>query len=435
MKWCGFLWITIAATSLHAGETPRPLDDLSEGQRREFEKGEKLFFTEWAVAPAKDGKRDGLGPFYHAASCVACHPGGGRGLSPDAKVPGQTLVFRIGTKEEALLDDYGAQLSPLAIPGVKPEGSVSIKWTEQSNKFTDGTPWSLRTPAYTAERWEYGAPPADTQLSPRLAPALFGIGLLDAIPATALEALADPEDKNGDGISGRLNMEETWEGYDGSVDIPGRFGWKAWMPTLMRQVCGALGEDMGITNIFHTTDMTPAQSEVLEDYVRGGHGRGFEADGRDPQTLAAYVRFLAPPPRKDSKDPAVSQGAALFTSIGCAACHLPELKTGNVRGVKALSTQTIHPFTDLLLHDMGPGLADGRPEAKAHGNEWRTAPLWGISAVIDEKGTGLLMHDGRARSVDEAILWHDGEGAKSREAFKALPAADRAALVSFLKTL
>jgi CxxC motif-containing protein (DUF1111 family) len=203
----------------------------------------------------------------------------------------------------------------------------------------------------------------------------------------------------------------------------------------MRQVCGALGEDMGITNIFHTTDMTPVQSEVLEDYVRGGHGKGFEADGRDPQTLVTYVRFLAPPPRKESKDPAVAQGSALFTSAGCAACHLPELKTGNVRGVKALSAQSIHPFTDLLLHDMGPGLADGRPEAKAHGNEWRTAPLWGISAAIDEKGAGLLLHDGRARSAEEAILWHDGEGAKSRAAFKALSAADRAALVSFLKTL
>jgi CxxC motif-containing protein (DUF1111 family) len=428
------LTIAQAAFSLHAAE-PRPLEGLTAGQRRDFDKGEQLFLTEWAVAPGPAGKRDGLGPFYHATSCAACHPGGGRGLSPDAKEPGQNLVFRVGTKEDSLLDDYGSQLSPLAIPGVKPEGSVTVTWTEQRGTFADGVAWSLRTPTFAAQHWEYGAPPADMQLSPRMAPPVFGSGLLEAVPAESLVALTDPDDKNHDGISGRLNMEDTWEGYLAAVDTAGRFGWKGWMPTLMRQVCGALCEDMGLTNILQPFDATPTEIDVLEEFPHGGHGSRFEVGGHDADLLVSYVRFLAPPVRKESKDPAVAKGESTFTSAGCAACHVPELKTGNVRGVKALSGQTIHPYSDLLLHDMGPGLADGRPEAQAHGDEWRTAPLWGLSAALNDKGAGLLLHDGRARSLEEAILWHGGEGAKSRDAFKALPAADRGALLSFLKTL
>jgi CxxC motif-containing protein (DUF1111 family) len=429
------LVIVQTATPLRAADPSLPVQGLTPGQQRDFEKGEQLFLTEWAAAPAAKGTRDGLGPFYHANSCAACHPGGGRGLSPDARDPGQTLVFRIGTREDALVDEYGAQLSPLAIPGVKPEGSVSITWTEQRGTFSDKAEWSLRVPSYAAQHWEYGAPPADLQFSPRLAPALFGSGLLEAVPASFLTTLADPDDKNGDGISGRFNLEETWEGYDATVPIAGRFGWKAWMPTLMRQVSGALGEDMGLTNLLQPFDITPAQSESVGDIVQGGHGARFEAGGRDLQVLVAYVRFLAPPVRKDIKDAVVEKGAALFNSAGCAACHVPELKTGTVRGVKALSEQTIHPYTDLLLHDMGPALADGRPEAIAQGNEWRTAPLWGLAAAVDKNGAGLLLHDGRARTLDEAILWHAGEAAKSRDAFQSLSAPDRAALTAFLKTL
>lgn len=417
------------------GQASRPLQGLTSGQQRAFEEGERLFLTEWVAAPAAKGVKDGLGPFFNASSCVACHPSGGRGVTPGAPDPMPGLIFRVGSESESLLDEYGSQLSSRALPGVKPEGMVTTVWTEQPGTLADNAKFLLRVPAYAPRDWQYGAPPADLRLSPRLAPALHGIGLLEAVEASAILALADPDDKNGDGISGRPNFEETWEGYDATVDVAGRFGWKAWMPTLMRQVCGALGEDMGITNVFQPHDATPAQSDVLEDYARGGHGSLFEADGRDVERLVSFVRFLAPTERRDAGNPDVEKGAALFVSVNCTACHLPELKTGNVRGAKSLSGQTIHPFTDLLLHDMGPALADGRAEAKADGREWRTAPLWGLAAVVDEKGAGLLLHDGRARNLEEAILWHGGEGEKSRGAYQSLPAADRTLLLRYLRSL
>jgi CxxC motif-containing protein (DUF1111 family) len=232
-----------------------------------------------------------------------------------------------------------------------------------------------------------------------------------------------------------MNLEETWEGRYPAKDVAGRFGWKAWMPTLLRQVCDALGEDMGLTNVFHPRDVTLAQSDALGDYARGGHGALFEAGGSDPGSLAAYTRYLAPPPRPEPADAATVQGGALFDALRCSACHRAELETGPAGGVNPLSGQTIRPFTDLLLHDLGPGLADGRPEGKATGSEWRTAPLWGLGATVNESGEGLLLHDGRARSLEEAILWHGGEGERSAEAFKALAAEERAALLLYLRSL
>jgi CxxC motif-containing protein (DUF1111 family) len=334
-----------------------------------------------------------------------------------------------------MLDEYGAQMSPLAVTGVKPEGSVRVTWTDEQGVFADGAAWVLRHPAYAPVDWQYGAAPENVQISPRMAPPLFGAGLLEAVPQRTLEALADPDDKNGDGISGRLNLEDTWEGFHATKDVAGRFGWKAWMPTLIRQVCGALGEDMGVTSYFHQHDTTPAQSDVLGEYARGGHGALFEASGRDPELLVNYVRFLAPPARSGAVDEEAGKGKILFEKLACAACHVPEMKTGSVRGVKPLSDQTFNPFTDLLLHDMGPALADGRPEAKATGNEWRTAPLWGLGSAIDASGKVLLLHDGRARSIEEAILWHGGEAEKSRESYKSLPAAERALLLRWLRSL
>lgn len=332
-----------------------------------------------------------------------------------------------------MLDAYGSQLSPLAVPGVKPEGGVKVTWAREQGYFADGAAWSLRIPAYAAEGWNFGPAAPDVQFSPRLAPALHGLGLLEAVPDEVIAGRADPGDRDGDGISGRMNLEETWDGPDPARDVPGRFGWKAWMPTLQRQVCGALGEDMGLTNVFQPHDTTPAQSDALGDYAQGGHGNVYEVSGRDHDRLTAYVRYLAPPPTPG--DPVSLRGNALFSSAGCGSCHVPELKTGVIPGVGALSGRTIHPLTDLLLHDMGDGLADARPEAKASGREWRTAPLWGLGAAVNEDGTGLLLHDGRARSIEEAILWHGGEGEKSREAFLAMPAADRGAFVGFLKSL
>lgn len=418
------------------GESARPLEGLSVEQRRGFEAGEVLFSTVWAEAPAVGGVRDGLGPFYHAASCADCHPGGGRGLSPDATVPGEGPVFRIGTREGEAPDEYGAQLSPLAVFGFDPEGSVAVKWTEERGKFADGVEWSLRVPEYRFENLRYGEISDDVRISARLAPAVFGMGLLEAVEQETLEAIADPYDEDGNGISGRLNLEETWVGANGADDVAGRFGWKAWMPTLLRQVCDALGEDMGLTNVFHFRDVMWAQSELIGEFARGRHGGVYEAGQQDTRALVAYLRWLAPPARREVGDLAVvEKGRGVFDSAGCADCHMPELKTGRAGGAEILQERRVAAYSDLLLHDMGEGLADGRAEAKAGGSEWRTAPLWGLGLAVDDEGAGFLLHDGRARSLEEAILWHGGEGAKSRDAFMVMGAEERAALVAFLRSL
>lgn len=410
-------------------------EGLSPKERSAAEAGRKLFELEWQSAPGAPGSRDGLGPFYHAASCASCHPGGGRARREGVDVPPPGLLYRVGVPDDPLVDEYGAQLSPLAVAGVKPEGSVRTQWTETPGTFPDGEAYSLRTPAYFAEGWNYGPAPAAVRFSPRTAPDLRGLGLLEAVPASVLHAMEDPADKNGDGISGRTNMEESWEGYDATKDVAARFGWKAWMPTLLRQICGALGEDMGLTNFFHPHDATPAEEEALGEYASGGHGALHEVDGRTIDALVQYVRALAPPQPQPLEESARQRGESLFAAAGCAACHVPELRTADKAASASLSGQTIHAFTDLLLHDMGEALADGRTEARADGREWRTAPLWGLSAAVDADGRGPLLHDGRARSLAEAILWHGGEAEKAREAFKALPAADRNALLRWLRSL
>lgn len=432
MNFC-LLFLSAIFAGVCAAAEPGLISGMSAAELRTAEAGKKLFLQEWQPAPGKNGARDGLGPFFHASSCAACHPGGGRAARAGTEIPAPGLLFRVGVTEDPLVDEYGAQLSPLAVPGVKPEGVVRTVWAEKSGAFTDGAAFSLRAPVYEAQDWNYGPPPADVRFSPRTAPDLRGSGLLEAVPAEAIHAMEDAEDKNGDGISGRANMEETWEGYHATKDVVGRFGWKAWMPTLLRQVCGALGEDMGLTNYFHPHDATPAEKEMLGDYASGNNGALFEVNSREVDELVAYVRFLAPPASRPLDSEARRRGETLFASTGCAACHVPELKTAGKSA--ALSGQSIHAFTDLLLHDMGEALADHRTEARADGREWRTAPLWGLADAVDADGRGPLLHDGRARSIAEAILWHGGEAEKSRNAFQALPAADRAALLLWLRSL
>lgn len=348
------------------------------------------------------------------------------------------LLFRLGKDNEDEVGDYGGQLAPHAVNGVKPEGDVAISWQEVPMKLDDGTVVPLRRPKFTPNGWNYLQPPPDLKISPRLAGPLFGLGLLAAIPEKDILANADPEDKNGDGISGRPNQESTWDGPDPSGNITARFGWKAWMPTLRRQITAALNFDMGITNEFH--DMSSFGIPDIGEFPSGGHGSRTEASGDDVRGLVAFVRFLEPPPRRKEADPEVLRGAGIFNAAGCAACHIGEWKTGEVRDLRdfrggsridVLSGKTIHPYTDLLLHDLGPDLADGRPEGEASGAEWRTAPLWGVGASASQK----LLHDGRARNPQEAILWHNGEAAGAKRNFSALPAADRAALLAFLDSL
>ncbi|MBC7541174.1 MAG: c-type cytochrome [Candidatus Sericytochromatia bacterium] len=263
-------------------------------------------------------------------------------------------------------------------------------------------------------------------LSPRLTPSLIGMGLLEAIPAAAVLAAADPDDRNGDGISGRAN--QVWDEVAGRAAL-GRFGWKANIPTLTQQVAAAYHNDMGITSPRFPTESVTGQSQVT------GPVGPPEIDADRLKATVHYLRTLAVPDRRAIASGQIRRGALLFNQANCVACHMPTQRTGAFPDAPEVGRETIHPYTDLLLHDMGAGLADGRPDFLATGSEWRTAPLWGLGLRAAVQGQLSLLHDGRAHSVTEAILWHGGEAAAAKDTFRTMPRQDRSALAAFLNSL
>jgi CxxC motif-containing protein (DUF1111 family) len=256
-------------------------------------------------------------------------------------------------------------------------------------------------------------------------PPLVGLGLLEAIPEDAVVARADPDDGDGDGISGRVHVVADPE--SGAPRL-GRFGWKAAQATLRHQAAAAFRADMGVTSrVFPEPDCGSAQA--------GCGGRGVEVRNGDLDDLAAYLALLGMQARRDADDPVVERGEDLFAEAGCAGCHTPSLVTTPFHPLAELRSQTIQPYTDLLLHDMGPGLAATLPEGNASGSEWRTPPLWSIGLTREVSGGEAYLHDGRARTLAEAILWHGGEGRRARNAFAAMSAPDQEALLAFLRSL
>jgi len=412
-----------------------PAANLTRDETRVFFFGNRLFNTNWVVAPASTDGFDGLGPLFNRVSCSGCHLRDGRGQPPETAAEEMlSMLVRLSLPGQATDGGplphpvYGDQLSDRAIPGVLPEGRALIAWEEIAGSYGDGTPYSLRRPQISFVELAYGPLPEEILTSPRVAPAVFGLGLLEAVPAATLEALADPDDADGDGISGRINL--VWDQQAGAATL-GRFGWKANQPSLLQQSAGAAVGDIGLTTSLFAAENCSA---IQADCVAALTGGAPELDDAFLDKLIFYMRTLAVPLARDFADPEVRQGAALFAEIGCAACHTPTLQTGE-HPVPAVASQTIHPFTDLLLHDMGPGLADGRPDFLASGSEWRTPPLWGLGLVGLVNGHDRFLHDGRARGLAEAILWHGGEAEAAKERFRALPAEARAALIAFLEAL
>ncbi len=323
---------------------------------------------------------------------------------------------------------YGDQLNDRSILNVPAEGQVAITYSETPGHYEDGEPYSLRAPSYRFEDPAFGPLGDDIMISPRVAPAVIGLGLLEAVPKETILALADPDDTDGDGISGRPNWP--WDTIAGAPAL-GRFGWKANTPSLRQQNAGAANGDIGITSTLFPNDNCASAQEACD---AAAIHEGPELSDRFLDRLTFYTRVLAVPDRRDALDPAVVQGEALFRAAGCASCHMPTLVTGD-HPVPALTGQTIHPFTDLLLHDMGDGLADGRPDFLADEREWRTPPLWGIGLVETVNGHTEFLHDGRARNLAEAVLWHGGEAEAARTAFTAMARTEREALLAFLASL
>jgi CxxC motif-containing protein (DUF1111 family) len=419
-----------------------------------FKVGNGFFRRLWVSAPASTKAADGLGPLYNAKSCQRCHLKDGRGHPPAANYPddsAESMFLRLSIPprdeiEQALLDShqttvipdpvYGEQLQDLAIQGHAAEGRMHITYDEETVVLAGGETVSLRHPTYTVTDLGYGPLHPDVMLSPRIAPQMIGLGLLEQIPAEQILALADPDDEDGDGISGKPQ----WVRDPATGDVVlGRFGWKAGNPTIDAQSQGAFAGDMGISTPMKPAgsgECTPAQDACI-DAVHGGDAQydGLEAHQQVTDLVLFYSRHLSVPVRRDANDPEVLRGKSLFYGAGCAGCHTPKFRTAADGPEPELRDQLIWPYTDMLLHDMGEGLADNRPEGEANGREWRTAPLWGIGLTETVSGHTNFLHDGRARSVTEAVLWHGGEAEAARDAFSAMPKEDRDALLRFINSL
>ncbi len=413
-----------------------PASNLSNALRDTFSFGDHMFARNWVTAPASTEGDDGLGPTFNATSCSACHLRDGRGAPP--REPGEDFVGLLVRLSVPGSDEhggplgepsYGGQLQPFSILGVPVEGKPRVTYSERAVTLAGGEVVSLRVPVYTFDALAHGPMAPGGMISPRVAPSMIGLGLLEAIPEADLRAMADPDDADGDGVSGRVN--EVWDARAGRAAV-GRFGWKANVPTIEQQVAGAFLGDIGITSSLVPRENCPDVQTACRAAKTGGEP---ELSDTKLAAVTLYSRTLAVPARRDVDDPEAQEGERTFVTLGCAACHKPRLVTGDFPGIEAISRQTIRPFTDLLLHDMGPDLADGRPDYLATGTEWRTPPLWGIGLLERVSKHTFLMHDGRARNVLEAIVWHGGEAQRSRDAFVASPESSRRAVLRFISTL
>jgi len=370
----------------------------------------------------------GLGPVFDNVSCEACHVGDGRGRPPVAGEQFESMLFRSSIVGA---DPHGG---PLGIPlfggqlqlrgvGVLPDASAVIQYVESQGLFADGSAYQLRVPTYTLTGARSGLP-AGFLFSPRVAPAIVGLGLLEAVPEAEILGISLLQRLEHQ-VSGRPNY--VWDALHQRTAL-GRLGWKANNPNMIQQTAGAYNGDMGIT-----TSLFPAESCEGVDPICAAHAP--ELSDAVVADVAFYQRTLGVPARRNLNDPVVQQGELLFHASGCASCHVATLHTGFLAGVPEVANQVIHPYTDLLVHDMGPALADNRPDFMANGSEWRTAPLWGIGLVETVNQHSNFLHDGRARSLLEAVLWHGGEAAAAQAAVRKMSAAQRAALIAFLQSL
>ncbi len=436
----------------HKDVFSQPVNSLDSEARLNFMVGRGLFRRLWVTAPASTQTADGLGPLYNARSCMECHPGNARGLGPlesgndigslllRVDVPAQDkeqllqlVTFKINNVPEP---NYGIQLQNFAVPGHLAEYKLHVEYKNISVLLADGTPIRLRKPIYSTTDLAYGPLHRDVRSSPRVPPQLIGLGLLDAINEQDIYKQEDPFDKDGDGISGRANI--VWSNEYSKATL-GRFGYKAGMPSINEQVQSAFLIDLGLSvPLFRNAagDCTLQQVRCLA--APNGNSKQYdnlEADQQIVDLVNLYVNYLAVPRQRNMDDPSTKKGKKIFHQLGCQKCHTPHYVTSSIAPAKFNRAKNITPYTDLLLHDMGEGLADNRPEGNATGTEWRTAPLWGIGLTKKVNGYSHYLHDGRARSLLEAILWHGGEAQSQRDAVVKLDRNSREHLLKFLESL
>ncbi|EGI77091.1 di-heme oxidoreductase family protein [Hylemonella gracilis] len=460
-----------------------PLANLNDAERTRFVIGNSFFKRNWVEAPASTKARDGLGPHFIARSCAGCHALDGRSAPPDwarTLLPGADAETSVGLllrlsipgqpdAQHGVVPDpvYGDQLGTAAVQGVVPEGHIEIRSRPIEVRFADGGTHTLQQPIYSITRLGYGPMAPNVLVSPRVAPQVIGMGLLEAIPEEEILANARAQAALNSPLTAAIKGQpnRVWDAFAGR-EVLGRFGWKANVGSVAHQTAGAFLGDIGITSRVNGREAcTDAQTDCLQAAHGGGKGAD-RANGRKTTVLLTaaqasseqpeiddptlnqvifYTATLAPPARRRVNDLQVQQGQALFHQAQCAVCHRPSYTTSTQDSSgaggfprlasPALKGQRIWPYTDLLLHDMGEALADGRPDFQANGRQWRTPPLWGIGLIRDVNGHQRLLHDGRAKGVLEAVLWHGGEAEASKQQVLKMSAQERAALVAFLESL
>ena len=437
----------------------QPSGNISFERELDFKLGNGLFKKLWVSSPSSTLASDGLGPLYNARSCQRCHLKDGRGHPPEGPDDDAVSMFlrvSVPAGEGAAMSEieaflvsagspvaartrpdpvYGGQMQDFGVAGLPAEYRLGVTWEEIPVALAGGEIASLRAPSWSAEDLGYGPLAPGAMLSPRVAPQMIGLGLLEAIPAEDILAKADPEDADGDGISGRAQV--VWSFENDRPEL-GRFGYKAGAPSIREQSAAAFSGDIGIsTPIFSDPwgDCTEAEEACRTAPHGDGDVRGTEIDAAGLDLVTFYSRNLAVPARRNLDAPEVLAGKQAFYEAGCTGCHTPKYVTHRLDGQDAQSFQLIWPYTDLLLHDMGEGLADHRPEGLADGTEWKTPPLWGIGMVPQVNGHSYYLHDGRARNLLEAVLWHGGEASQARQTVVDMDPETRAALIAFLESL
>ena len=422
---------TLDDTSQAYGNSIRKLSDEQAGQ---FSLGHSVFSRAWVTAPATTDNLDGLGPLFNARACATCHSKDGRSAPFNSTGALLGMLFRLsipgagqhgGPNPDPV---YGDQLRPFGILGVPGDGTPHVSYEEQPGSYGDGQAFSLQIPSYSIDGWNYGEPADGLMISPRTGPSVIGLGLLEAVTEDEIWENVHPPD--ADGVHGVPNY--VWDAEQ-QAEVLGRFGWKANQPSTLQQTAGAFVGDIGITSsMFRNGTCTSTMTAC--NAATSGADPDFELSDQSWRSVGFYMRSLAVPARRAVDDQVALQGELLFTKFGCASCHRTTLHTGPA-DADALANQTIHPYTDLLLHDMGPELADNRPDYQASGSQWRTPPLWGLGLLQKVNQHSFMLHDARARGFAEAILWHGGEGATARENFRLAAASERDALLKFLESL
>ena len=426
--------------------------NISLEQELNFKVGNGFFRRVWISSPASTQAADGLGPLFNSKGCQRCHIKDGRGHPPlENEEHSESLLLRLSIPAQSLSQEefstfekvlnipdpvYGHQLQSFSIQGVKGEGKIKISYEPYVVRTPNGIIATLQRPIYSVSDLGYGPLHPDIQFSPRVAPQMIGLGLLEAIDKQYIFNLSDPQDEDADGISGKPNI--VWSEEAQAMAL-GRFGHKAGVASINEQNQRAFSADIGIS--------TPLFPDAAGDCTKHQTACQSAPHGNSPQyenlevhseiieLLLFYTRNLAVPSRRAAKAPEILAGKQLFYDSGCAACHHPSFTTARITQRPEHSGQKIWPYTDLLLHDMGQGLADNSAEGKANGREWRTAPLWGIGLTKIVNGHTRFLHDGRARNLDEAILWHDGEAAGARDRYMALSQERKQRLLDFVRSL